>query len=70
MSFQEWGSVSDLKFTNEAKSTAFAKILFEPSRLQELTPLTETLQTKFTGVFKITAKKEDTSAVVPGSPQK
>jgi len=40
----EFGSVSDLKFTNEDKSKAFAKILFEPTRLQELQPLSVTLQ--------------------------
>jgi len=49
----ECGSVSDLKFTDENKSTAYSKILFDPQQAQDLPKLEESLQAKFNGLFTI-----------------
>jgi len=54
---QECGSVSDLKFTNESKSTAYAKILFDPAEAQDLPKLEDSLQAKYSGSFKMAAKE-------------
>ena len=50
---QECGSVENLKFTNESKSTAYSKILFDPQQAQDLPKLEESLQAKFNGLFTI-----------------
>jgi hypothetical protein len=50
---QECGSVENLKFTNESKSTAYSKILIDPGQAQDLPKLEESLQAKFAGLFQI-----------------
>jgi hypothetical protein len=50
---QDCGSVSDLKFTNESKTCAYSKMLFDPGQVQDLPMLEESLQAKFRGFFQI-----------------
>jgi hypothetical protein len=60
---QECGSVSDLKFTDEGKSRAYSKILFDPQQAQDLPKLEDSLQAKFNGLFHISVREVHHSPV-------